>query len=232
MCAGHSGDGVSQSSADPASDREVRRRAGMVVVRTFRSVDRQIDERLVLGARARRSAAGQRRRPTGLEAGARDPDAVPDDGTRGQALLPGQIADVSVYKNTAFVNSWSEETCKRGGFFSVDISDPANPKQLAFVPARSGQYHGEGAHAIRVDIPAGSRATCWRSTTSRARAGAEASTSTTSPTRPARRRWCSRSATGRRPPGRQPVRAADGHPDSPTPPTRYSLGRTATRRTS
>jgi len=77
------------------------------------------------------------------------------DGTQGQALLPGQIADVTVHKNTAYVNSWSESTCNRGGFFSVDISDPANPKQLAFVPARSGQYHGEGAHAIAVNIPGG-----------------------------------------------------------------------------
>ncbi len=77
------------------------------------------------------------------------------DGTQGQALLPGQIADVTVLKNTAYVNSWSESTCKRGGFFSVDISDPANPKQLAFVPARANQYHGEGAHAITVNIPGG-----------------------------------------------------------------------------
>ena len=66
-----------------------------------------------------------------------------------------QIADVTVLKNTAYVNSWSESTCRRGGFFSVDITDPAHPKQLAFVPARSGQYHGEGAHAITVNIPGG-----------------------------------------------------------------------------
>lgn len=75
--------------------------------------------------------------------------------TRDQALMPGQIADVTVHKNTAYVNSWSESTCRRGGFWSVDISDPANPKQLAFVPARSGQYHGEGAHAVTLNIPGG-----------------------------------------------------------------------------
>ena len=92
------------------------------------------------------------------------------DGTQDQALLPGQIADVAVHKNTAYVNSWAESTCRRGGFFSVDISDPANPKQLAFVPARTGTYHGEGAHAISVNIPVASGATSWRSTTSRARA--------------------------------------------------------------
>ena len=50
--------------------------------------------------------------------------------------MPGQIADVSIYKNAAYLASWAERTpCKRGGFFSVDISDPKHPKQLAFVPA-------------------------------------------------------------------------------------------------
>jgi hypothetical protein len=75
--------------------------------------------------------------------------------TRNQALMPGQIADVAVFKNTAYVNSWAEETCERGGFWSVDISDPANPKQLAFVAARANQYHGEGAHAISLKLPDG-----------------------------------------------------------------------------
>ena len=45
---------------------------------------------------------------------------------------------MGVFKNAAYLQSWSEATCKRGGFFSVDISDPANPKQLAFVPALPG----------------------------------------------------------------------------------------------
>ena len=48
-------------------------------------------------------------------------------------MTPDQIADVSVLKNAAYLASWSEgkfnERCTRGGFFSVDISDPANPKQ-------------------------------------------------------------------------------------------------------
>jgi Bacterial Ig domain/RTX calcium-binding nonapeptide repeat (4 copies) len=63
-------------------------------------------------------------------------------------VVPGQIADLSVYKNTAYLDSWSEPSCRRGGFFSVDISDPANPQQLAFVPALPETYHGEGAHTI------------------------------------------------------------------------------------
>ncbi|MDA0183943.1 Ig-like domain-containing protein [Solirubrobacter phytolaccae] len=66
-------------------------------------------------------------------------------------LVAGQIADVSVYKNAAYLASWSEPSCKRGGFFSVDITDPAKPKQLAFVPALEDTYHGEGTHTITLD---------------------------------------------------------------------------------
>ena len=65
----------------------------------------------------------------------------------------GQIADVAIYKQAAYLNSWSlpveaDGTCNRGGFFSVDISDPAKPRQLAFMPARTDFYHGEGAHVV------------------------------------------------------------------------------------
>jgi len=69
-------------------------------------------------------------------------------------VAPEQIADVAVYKNAAYLNSWATpvataaDTCQRGGFFSVDISDPADPEQLAFVPALPGNYHGEGAHVM------------------------------------------------------------------------------------
>ena len=74
-------------------------------------------------------------------------------------VAPGQIADVSVHKNAAYLASWSEpknadRECTRGGFFSVDISDPANPKQLAFRPALELNYHGEGMHAISANTGA------------------------------------------------------------------------------
>ena len=45
----------------------------------------------------------------------------------------GQIADLAIYKQAAYLNSWAQPgeadgTCHRGGFFSADISDPANPR--------------------------------------------------------------------------------------------------------
>jgi hypothetical protein len=75
-------------------------------------------------------------------------------------VLAGQIADVSVHKNAAYLMSWSplenagDVACQRGGFFSVDISDPAAPVQKAFVPALAQTYHGEGAHTITLNTPA------------------------------------------------------------------------------
>ena len=38
--------------------------------------------------------------------------------------------------------------------FVVDISDPANPKQVAFVPSELGSYPGEGSQVISIDTPA------------------------------------------------------------------------------
>jgi hypothetical protein len=71
------------------------------------------------------------------------------------AVLPGQIADVAVYKNFAYLNSWDEPTCRRGGTFVVDISNPAQPQQAGFIPAQAPRYHGEGAHVISLDTRAG-----------------------------------------------------------------------------
>ena len=66
-------------------------------------------------------------------------------------VVMGQIADLSIYKNTAYLNSWSESSCTRGGVYTVDISDPRRPSQRGFIPALPGNYHGEGAHVISVD---------------------------------------------------------------------------------
>ena len=67
------------------------------------------------------------------------------------AIAPGQIADLAVYKGFAYLNSWNEPTCTKGGFYAVDIRDPRNPQQVSFEPALEGRYHGEGAHVITVD---------------------------------------------------------------------------------
>ena len=67
--------------------------------------------------------------------------------------MPEQIADLAVYKSYAYLNSWNEPSCKRGGTFVVDISNPAAPQQTGFIPALPNSYHGEGAHVITLDTP-------------------------------------------------------------------------------
>ena len=50
-------------------------------------------------------------------------------------IVEGQIADLAVFKDFAYLNSWNEPTCTKGGFYVVDIRDPRNPRQVAFEPA-------------------------------------------------------------------------------------------------
>jgi Ca2+-binding RTX toxin-like protein len=79
------------------------------------------------------------------------------DAEHPEDVLPAQIADVAVYKEFAYLNSWDEPSCKRGGTFIADISNPAQPRQVGFIPALAGRYHGEGAHVISLDTAAGFR---------------------------------------------------------------------------
>jgi len=69
-------------------------------------------------------------------------------------VVPGQIADVAALKDTAYLASFRESTCTKGGFYVVDIKDAANPKQLGFIPSSPGTYVGEGMQALSVETPA------------------------------------------------------------------------------
>ena len=73
---------------------------------------------------------------------------------------------MSVYKGFAYLNSGLgrdvRATPGTAAPTSIDIRDPAHPKEVGFLPALPGNYHGEGAHVITIDTPAVQRATCWR----------------------------------------------------------------------
>jgi len=68
-------------------------------------------------------------------------------------VVAGQIADVSVFKDTAYLMSWDEPSCTRGGTYVVDIKDVRAPKEIGFLPALPGFYHGEGAHTAAISTP-------------------------------------------------------------------------------
>jgi hypothetical protein len=65
----------------------------------------------------------------------------------------GEIADVAVHEGHAYLNSWDSTDCDRGGVYVVDIRNPAQPKEVAYIPPKQPFYHGEGAQAISVDVP-------------------------------------------------------------------------------
>jgi LVIVD repeat-containing protein len=66
----------------------------------------------------------------------------------------GQIADLSVYKGFAYLNSWDDPLCRDGGTYVVDIRNPSTPQLVTHIPADQPYYHGEGAHVITVNTPA------------------------------------------------------------------------------
>ncbi|MBA2516398.1 MAG: hypothetical protein H0V22_03645, partial [Solirubrobacterales bacterium] len=63
-------------------------------------------------------------------------------------ILEGQIADLAVFGGWAYLNSWKDPDCKRGGVYVVDIRKPRKPRQATFIPALAGNYHGEGAQVV------------------------------------------------------------------------------------
>ena len=69
-------------------------------------------------------------------------------------VQPGQIADVAVHKGYAYLNSWDNPDCERGGTYVVDIRNPAAPREAGFIPAQFPYYHGEGAHVVSINTPA------------------------------------------------------------------------------
>ena len=69
-------------------------------------------------------------------------------------IVEGQIADLAVHNGFAYLMSWNEESCTKGGTYITDVRDPANPQEVGFLPAAPGYYHGEGAHVVSLDTPA------------------------------------------------------------------------------
>jgi hypothetical protein len=69
-------------------------------------------------------------------------------------IVEGQIADLTVHKGFAYLNSWDEPTCTKGGVYVADIRNPANPREVGFIPALPVTYHGEGAQVFEYDTPA------------------------------------------------------------------------------
>jgi len=69
---------------------------------------------------------------------------------------PGHIADVASHRNHAYLAARRLNTnpCGTGGFYTVDISNPASPTEVSFTAFPAGTYPGEGMHVIEMNTPA------------------------------------------------------------------------------
>jgi hypothetical protein len=67
--------------------------------------------------------------------------------------VPEKIADVGVHKGYAYLAAWGVVTCKYNGVHVVDIRDPANPREVAFIGSKEGSFPGEGIQALSINTP-------------------------------------------------------------------------------
>jgi hypothetical protein len=68
-------------------------------------------------------------------------------------IVEGQIADLTVHEGFAYLNSWDEPTCTKGGVYVADVRKPARPREVGFIPALPVTYHGEGAQVFEYNNP-------------------------------------------------------------------------------
>jgi hypothetical protein len=75
-------------------------------------------------------------------------------GTNGD--MTGRVADVAAYGNYAYLTAFSRDAADcvtgGGGAWIVDISDPANPAEVGFLPTTPGNYAGEGSQVITAEF--------------------------------------------------------------------------------
>ena len=64
-----------------------------------------------------------------------------------------QAGAIAVHRGHAYVASGSAGGCTRGGAFVVDLTDPAKPREAAFVAAPAGSVYAGGIHAAPLATP-------------------------------------------------------------------------------
>jgi len=75
----------------------------------------------------------------------------------------GLVADVAAYGNYAYLANWGEPDCAGpetggvntpdSGAWVIDISDPANPKQVNFIAMPQDTRPGEGMQVVHIETP-------------------------------------------------------------------------------
>jgi hypothetical protein len=68
-------------------------------------------------------------------------------------VVPGRISDVGTLGDYAYLGAFNEP-CGSGGVYVVDISHPASPVEVGFIPTASGSFVGEGVQALSIKTKA------------------------------------------------------------------------------
>jgi hypothetical protein len=64
---------------------------------------------------------------------------------------PGRVADVGAYGNYAYLGKYDETGCENGGVYVIDVSNPANPRQIGLIPGHEDTYTGEGVQVVHLE---------------------------------------------------------------------------------
>ncbi len=64
-------------------------------------------------------------------------------------IVPGRISDVGTLGDYAYLGAYNEP-CGSGGVYVVDISNPASPVEVGFIPTASGSFVSEGVQVLSI----------------------------------------------------------------------------------
>ena len=64
-------------------------------------------------------------------------------------VVPGRISDVGTLGDYAYLGAYNEP-CGSGGVYVVNISNPASPVEVGFIPTASGSFVSEGVQALSI----------------------------------------------------------------------------------
>lgn len=63
----------------------------------------------------------------------------------------GRGADVSAWRNYAYMATRDPQECSDAGMAVMDISAPARPRQVGLIPSTEGSFPGEGSQVVKLD---------------------------------------------------------------------------------
>ncbi|MDQ3104272.1 MAG: hypothetical protein M3Q87_03470 [Actinomycetota bacterium] len=64
---------------------------------------------------------------------------------------PGRVADVSVFRDHAYLGAFADPSCDKGGVAVFDVAKPREPKEVGFIPTGPNSFVGEGVQTVHLE---------------------------------------------------------------------------------